>query len=233
MARPPGSRPSKISALAAATPASPSGKFSVCTAPTVVMATACGATNSDKGVISSAWFIPISKTARSVSAGMRDRVNGTPIWLLKLLIAEWARPARFSPCMTIWVTLVLPTEPVTAPRLAARARLRAKTARSSKPRSTSGTRRHGPPATGRRVKATTAPASNAAGTKSWPSRAPCKARKISPGWRPRLSKLIPFASVGPPWPAPTNVPPVASASSVKVQSGVVMLGVSGKRRKRH
>jgi len=65
------------------------------------MMTACGATNSDSGVISSAWFMPISKTARSVSAGMRASVRGTPIWLLKLLIAEWAFPARVSPCMTI------------------------------------------------------------------------------------------------------------------------------------
>ena len=46
-------------------PASPSAKFSTCTASTVVMATACGRTISDSGVISPAWFMPISKIARS------------------------------------------------------------------------------------------------------------------------------------------------------------------------
>lgn len=82
MATPPGSNPSKISALARATPASPSGKFSVCTGPTVVTTTACGWTNRVRGRISSAWFMPISNTARSVAAGILARVSGTPIWLL-------------------------------------------------------------------------------------------------------------------------------------------------------
>jgi hypothetical protein len=82
MAAPPGSSPAKISALARATPISPSGKFSVCTGPTVVTAAACGRTMRDRGRISSAWFMPISKTARWVSRGMRARVRGTPIWLL-------------------------------------------------------------------------------------------------------------------------------------------------------
>ncbi len=82
MAAPPGSRPEKISALARATPSSPSGKFSVCTGPTVEMATAWGRTIPDRGRISSAWFMPISKMARRVALGMRARVRGTPMWLL-------------------------------------------------------------------------------------------------------------------------------------------------------
>ena len=68
--------------MARATPASPSAKFSMCAGPTVVTATACGRTMRDSGVISPAWFMPISKTARSVSRGMRASVSGTPMWLL-------------------------------------------------------------------------------------------------------------------------------------------------------
>ncbi len=82
IAAPPGIRPSKISALALATPSSPSSKFSVCTGPTVEITAAWGRTMRDRGRISSAWFMPISNTARRVSAGMRARVRGTPMWLL-------------------------------------------------------------------------------------------------------------------------------------------------------
>ncbi len=82
IAVPPGIRPAKISPLARATPASPSSKFSMCTGPTVVTATACGFTIRDRGPISPAWFMPISNTARRVAAGIRARVRGTPKWLL-------------------------------------------------------------------------------------------------------------------------------------------------------
>ena len=62
--------------MARATPASPSAKFSTCTASTLVIATAWGRTMRDRGVISPSWFMPISKIARSVVAGMRARVSG-------------------------------------------------------------------------------------------------------------------------------------------------------------
>ena len=42
------------------------------------MIATCGRTIFDSGVISPAWFMPISKTPNSVSAGMRARVSGTP-----------------------------------------------------------------------------------------------------------------------------------------------------------
>jgi UDP-N-acetylmuramoyl-tripeptide--D-alanyl-D-alanine ligase len=48
----------------------------------VVTTAACGRTIRVSGTISSAWFMPISKTARSVSRGMRASVSGTPMWLL-------------------------------------------------------------------------------------------------------------------------------------------------------
>jgi hypothetical protein len=48
----------------------------------VVIATTSGATMRVRGSISPGWFMPISNTARRVSAGMRARVSGTPMWLL-------------------------------------------------------------------------------------------------------------------------------------------------------
>ena len=47
-----------------------------------VVTTACGATKRTSGVISPAWFMPISNTARAVVRGILARVSGTPMWLL-------------------------------------------------------------------------------------------------------------------------------------------------------
>ena len=47
-------------------------------AATVVMRAICGRTILTSGVISPAWFMPISNTAKAVSAGMRASVSGTP-----------------------------------------------------------------------------------------------------------------------------------------------------------
>ena len=78
---PPGSRPAKISALASAIAAS-LANCPRCTGSTLVMTAICGRTIRDSGVISPAWFMPISNTAKRVAAGMRASVSGTPQWLL-------------------------------------------------------------------------------------------------------------------------------------------------------
>ena len=95
IAAPPRAMPAKISALALATPVSPSGKFSICTGPTVVIATACGSTMRDSGSISSAWFMPISNTPapgrRAASApGSGARRCGC----CRILTEAWARPGQ-------------------------------------------------------------------------------------------------------------------------------------------
>ena len=77
MATPPGSRPEKISALASAM-ASTEGKNSRCTGDTLVTMATCGRTIATSGVISPAWFMPISATQNRVSRGIRARVSGTP-----------------------------------------------------------------------------------------------------------------------------------------------------------
>jgi hypothetical protein len=81
-ATPPGSRPSKISALAL-------GDAGLAVGEALDMHRSdggdqrrVGRTIRDRGPISSAWFMPISNTARSVSRGIRARVSGTPMWLL-------------------------------------------------------------------------------------------------------------------------------------------------------
>ncbi len=78
---PPGPTPEKISALASAI-ASIEPRFSICTGAIVVMSATCGRTKPTSGVISPAWFMPISNTAKAASAGMRASVSGTPQWLL-------------------------------------------------------------------------------------------------------------------------------------------------------
>ncbi len=47
-------------------------------ASTVVTMAACGRTMPFSGAISPAWFMPISKTPKSVSRGMLASVSGTP-----------------------------------------------------------------------------------------------------------------------------------------------------------
>ncbi len=53
-------------------------KFSRCTASTVVISATCGRASFVSGVISPAWFMPISITANAVFGGMRASVSGTP-----------------------------------------------------------------------------------------------------------------------------------------------------------
>ena len=48
----------------------------------MVTQAAWGRTIFDSGAISPGAFMPISNTARSVMRGIRDRVRGTPMWLL-------------------------------------------------------------------------------------------------------------------------------------------------------
>ena len=76
-AAPPGSMPRKISALASAI-FSTEPKYSRCTGSTVVTMATCGRTIFTKGVISPAWFMPISKIAYLTSAGQRASDSGTP-----------------------------------------------------------------------------------------------------------------------------------------------------------
>ena len=74
---PSGSSPEKISALASAIASMPA-KNSRCTGSIVVMMATCGRTIFTSGVISPAWFMPISNTAKRVLAGQRANDNGTP-----------------------------------------------------------------------------------------------------------------------------------------------------------
>ena len=78
---PPGTRPWKISALASAI-SSTDENCARCTGSTVVMTATCGRTIWVSGVISPAWFMPISNTPNCVAFGMRASVSGTPQWLL-------------------------------------------------------------------------------------------------------------------------------------------------------
>ena len=88
---PPGSSPAKIDAFSAAIassdPISPR-----CARSTQVMIATCGRTSAASGAISPGWFMPISNTAKSASRGIRARVSGTPIWLLKLASAACTAP---------------------------------------------------------------------------------------------------------------------------------------------
>ena len=50
----------------------------MCTGAIVVTSATCGRAMATSGVISPAWFMPISNTAKAASAGMRASVSGTP-----------------------------------------------------------------------------------------------------------------------------------------------------------
>ena len=78
---PPGSRPSKISALASAT-ASSDGKYAIWAASTLVTTATSGRIRRASGAISPAWFIPTSNTPKAASRGMRASDSGTPHRLL-------------------------------------------------------------------------------------------------------------------------------------------------------
>ena len=90
---PPGSSPRKISALASAI-ASTLLKYSRCTGSTVVTMAMCGRTSFVSGVISPAWFMPISNTPKRPPAGIRASVSGTPQWLLNDFSAACVGPMR-------------------------------------------------------------------------------------------------------------------------------------------
>ena len=81
IAVPPGCKPAKISPLASAMPAS-SAKFSICAEATHVITAIAGRTCCVNAAISPAWFMPISKMPKRLSAGIRARLSGTPVWLL-------------------------------------------------------------------------------------------------------------------------------------------------------
>src|SRR6185436_15213637 len=115
---------------------------------------------------------------------------------------------------SISLTLVLPTEPVTAADTPA---FRARAARPSfsSPISTSSTSSPGwPPSTSRETSAASAPAANALATKSCPSRASFSATNISPGLSERVSIETPITAQ-----VPSIFPPVAFAASSDVHSG--------------
>ena len=76
-ATPPGSNPENISAFASAI-FSVVPKNSRCTGSTVVTMATCGRTSAVSGVISPAWFMPISNTPKRTPDGMRASVSGTP-----------------------------------------------------------------------------------------------------------------------------------------------------------
>ncbi len=203
----------------------PSAKFSVCTPSTVVMIAAWGRTRRASGVISPAWFMPISNTANSASSGRRARVNGTPIWLLKLAalacVGRFGRPPASSARRSASLVLVLPTLPVTA---ATRARLRARAARPSpsRPRKVSATTSSGAAAgTSAGMCATmaaAAPAARAEATWSCPSWfGPLSATNRSPFCTVRLSIDTPVAAN-----AAVVRPPVAAAVSCAVHSAALM-----------
>ena len=50
----------------------------MCAGAIVVMTAMCGRTSLVSAAISPAWFMPISRTATSLSAGIRARLSGTP-----------------------------------------------------------------------------------------------------------------------------------------------------------
>ena len=81
----------------AAMPATES-KNSRCAAATVVITATCGRTSFVSGVISPAWFMPISNTPNCASRGRRASISGTPQWLLKLLIEACVGPPPRARC---------------------------------------------------------------------------------------------------------------------------------------
>ena len=50
----------------------------MCTGAIVVTSATCGRAIATSGVISPAWFMPISITAKAALAGRRDSDSGTP-----------------------------------------------------------------------------------------------------------------------------------------------------------
>ena len=77
IAWPAGSSPSKIEAFSTAMP-SRLPKASIWAGATVVIIATWGRAMRDRGAISPGWFMPSSRIAQSVSAGIRASVRGTP-----------------------------------------------------------------------------------------------------------------------------------------------------------
>ena len=76
-AAPPFTMPEKISAFASAI-ASSVPKNSRCTGAMVVTIATCGRTSAVSGVISPAWFMPISNTPNFADCGISASESGTP-----------------------------------------------------------------------------------------------------------------------------------------------------------
>ena len=142
-----------------------------------------GAAQSANCDISPGWFMPNSNTAMRWWARKRNRVSGTPIWLLKL---PWVANA-LADCHTctieasICVTVVLPLLPVTAINGTANCARHA-LAKVCRAQSVSSTSMPAKPAAAKpwRAIATLTPAADKPGKKSWPSNvSPCKATNTS------------------------------------------------------
>ena len=195
---PPGRSPEKTSPLASAIAAS-EAKCSIWTGSTVVTSATSGRTCATSGTISRGWFMPISKTAKRLSAGIRASVSGTPQWLLYEATEACVGPCADSTWRSASFVPVLPTEPVTATICAA------VRSRAARPRRVIASRTGSGPSPGTastepsnaaaRSAATTAapaPLSRAARTKSCPSLAsPLMAKNRSPGWSVRVSMEAP------------------------------------------
>ena len=211
-ATPPGSMPANTSALASAI-CSTVSKKALCTASTVVITATWGRTSRDMGSISPGLFIPISKTPKAVSDGMRARLSGRPHLLLRLPLLALVGPWRPSTVFSASLTPVLPTLPVTA-MMRPSVRARAAAARSPSAARVSSTTSSGMSAVpfGGVRSTTAAAAPRASARKSCPSnRGPLMATNRSPGLRVRVSMETPVASqVAPPR------PPVASAAFADV-----------------
>ena len=226
--------PWKISALASAM-SSTDSKWAPCTASTLVITATSGLTIRDRGAISPGWFMPISNTPKVESAAIRDRLNGTPQWLLRLPWLAAIGPCSSSTKRIASLVPVLPTLPVTA-MIRAPVRRRAACPRSLRARVVSLTSSNGASpltASGRRLTtAAAAPAAMASAAKSWPSKlGPRMATNRSPGLVVRLSMETPSARHSP-W----AMPPVAASAEPVVQRyvfspGFIVRSPLGQRRR--
>ena len=105
------------------------------------------------------------------------------------------------PAMIAWVTLVLPTEPVTAPRRACGARSRAATPSCSSAAQGVADHHRRAERPGARPARRPRPSPRPGSTNSWPSRTPARATNRSPGSSVRVSMETPVAREGPRRPA--------------------------------
>ena len=228
---PPGAIPSRISAFAAATPASPPTP-SRCTGPTFVTTPTCGAAMAASRRISPARLIPISTTATSCPASSPSSVSGRPTRLFRFPSLRSTRQRAAAIANAISLVVVLPLLPV-MPTTRAGMRRRWYAARSPSARRESGTTITARPGQAASSRATSsrcsacsstrtpqAPRRSAAPTNRCPSstirtgcsRGPASATNNSPRARVRLSVETPAASDPSAGPA-RSTPPVAARSS--------------------